>query len=95
MVGQASKHLTVADLKTDHARPLLKEAIDEINHVQEELPEKERVNKEFLDALTLTTRKLNSVEEDGNTLEKKGIKQVNDCLAEDQQREEEEWRGTK
>ena len=65
MVGQASKHLTVADLKTDHVGPLLKEVIDEINHVQEEVPEKERVNKEFLDALTLTTRKLNTVKEDG------------------------------
>ena len=58
MVGQASKHLTVADLKTDHVGPLLKEAIDEINHVQKELPEKERVNKEMSDALTLTTQKL-------------------------------------
>ena len=74
MVGQASKHITVADLKTDLVRPSLQEAIDEINHAQRELPEKEQVNKEFLDALTLTTQELNSVEEDGNTLKKKGMK---------------------
>ena len=74
MVGQASKHITVADLKTDHVGPLLKEAIDEINHVQGELPEKERVNKEFLDALSSTKRKLKLVEEDRNNLKKKGIK---------------------
>ena len=73
MVGQASKHITVADLKTDLVRPSLQEAIDEINHAQRELPEKEQVNKQFLDALTLTKRKLELVEEDGNNLKKRGI----------------------
>ena len=57
MVGQASKHITVADLKTDHVGPSLQEAIDEINHAQRELPEKERVNKQFLDAL-MSTKKI-------------------------------------
>ena len=73
MVGQVSKHITVADLKTDHVGPLLKAAIEEINHVQGELSEKERTNKEFLDALASTKRKLELVEEDGNDLKKEGI----------------------
>ena len=73
MVGQASKHIAVADLKTDHVGPLLKVAIEEINHVQGESPEKERTNKEFQDALASTKRKLELVEEDGNNLKKRGI----------------------
>ena len=56
MVGQASKHLTVADLKTDCVQLSLKEAMDEIKHVQEELPEKEKANKEISDILKSTTR---------------------------------------
>ena len=56
MVGQASKHLTVADLKTDHVGRLLREAMDKIKHVQEELPEKEKANKEISDILKSTTR---------------------------------------
>ena len=70
MVGQASKHITVADLKTDHVGPSLKAVIEEISHVQGELPKKERTNKEFLYALALTKRKLELVEEDGNDLKK-------------------------
>ena len=74
MVGQASKHLTVADLKTDHVGPSLKEAINEIKHLQEELPEKEKVNEEYAAALKSETLKLNTVKENRDTLTKKGIK---------------------
>ena len=44
MVGQASKHLTVADLKTDHVGLSLREATDEIKQVQEELQRTENNN---------------------------------------------------
>ena len=67
MVAQASKHLTVVDLKTDHVRPLLKDAMNEIKQAQEELPEKEKINKDFAEALKLTTMRLNTVKENGET----------------------------
>ena len=78
MVGQASKHITVADLKTDHVGPWLKVANKEINYVQGELPEKERTNKELLDALALTKQKLEPAEKNGNDLKKRGIQLMAD-----------------
>lgn len=50
--------------------------MDEIKHMQEKLAEKEKVNKEFSNALKSTTGKLNTVKEDRDTLTKKGIKLI-------------------
>ena len=74
MPGQGSRHITVADLKTDHVGPLLKALINKINQAQRELPEKERTNKKSLDALTATKWKLELTEETRNELKKRGIK---------------------
>ena len=70
MPGQGSRHITVADLKTDHVGPSLKAAIDEINQAQRELLEKERTNKESSDALAATKRKSELTEEKGNELKR-------------------------
>ena len=78
MVCQASKHLTVTDLKTYHVRLSLKDTMNEIKQAQEKLPEKEKINKEFADALKSTTLKLNTVKENRDTLTKKGIKLLAD-----------------
>ena len=78
MPGQGSRHITVADLKTDHIGPSLDAVIDEINQAQKELPEKERTNKNSLDALAASKRKLDLSEETGNKLEKRGIQLMTD-----------------
>ena len=74
MPGQGSRHITVADLKTDHVGPSLDAVIDEINQAQRELPEKERTNEKLSDALATTKRKWDLAEETGNELTRKGIK---------------------
>ena len=61
-------------MKKDHVGLLLKEAMTEIKHVLEELPEKEKVNEEYAAALKSETLKLNTVKENRDTLTKKGIK---------------------
>ena len=70
MPGQASRHIIVADLKTDHIGPLLDAVIDDINQAQRELPEKERTNKNSPDALAVSKRKLDLSEETGNKLKR-------------------------
>ena len=90
MPGQASRHIIVADLKTDHVGPSLDAVIDEINQAQKELPEKERTNKKSLDALAATKRKLDLSEETGNELKKRGIKLMTELQKVNKEKKEHE-----
>ena len=73
MPGQASRHITVADLKTDHIGPLLHAAINDIDQAHKELPKKKRSSKESSDALTTSKRKLDLADEAVSKLKKRGI----------------------
>ena len=90
MPGQASRHITVADLKTDHIGPSLDAVIDDINQAQKELPEKERTNKNSLDALAASKRKLDLSEETGNKLKKRGIQLMTDLQKVNKEKKEHE-----
>ena len=90
MPGQGSRHITVADLKTDHVGPSLDAVIDEINQAQRELPEKERTNKRLSDELATSKRKWDLAEETGNELTRKGIKLMADLQKLNKEKKEHE-----
>ena len=90
MPGQGSRHITVAELKTDHIGPLLDAVIDDINQAQRELPEKERTNTKSLEAFAASKRKLDLSEETGNKLKKRGIQLMTDLQKVNKEKKEHE-----
>ena len=74
MPGQASRHITVADLKTDRVGPQLDAVIVEINQVERELPEKESNNERLSNEFAKSKRKWDLATATGDEMAKKGIK---------------------
>ena len=73
MPGQASRHITVADLKTDHIGPSLHAVVDDIDQAHKELPKKKRASKESSDALAASKRKLDLSDEAVRKLKREAL----------------------
>ena len=91
MPGQASRHITIADLKADHIGPSLHAVNNEIDQAIKELPEKEKASKESSDALAASKRKLDSSGDALKKLKRKGtelMKELQQVNKEMKEREE-------
>ena len=91
MPGQASRHITIADLKADHIGPSLHAVNNEIDQAIKELPEKEKASKESSDVLAASKRKLDSSGDALKKLKRKGtelMKELQQVNKEMKEREE-------